>query len=422
MSSALSRWNNPSLMAIGRLIATALSFISVPLIARFLGPEGRGETATAIAVFGLVPVLLSFGMHLGVRRMAALGDEQLIVRSARIFCLFLFLPSVILAAVLHVTIFAGFSYSGRYVADAVVAMSPIALSWMIDISIFVVRSDYFGVLLVFLTQPLVMVSGVLCVWAIGFISPASVLAVYGCSVVVTAVLSWSRLGISVRGERIPLKNTLGESYKYAGGTIAEAGLRRLDQVLMLPLLGAVAVGMYSVAGSVVTAPLSLSQALAASYFGGIAKSIRRGQRVLIGEAVRSSWILGISSSLLVALLAPFFIDLVFGPEFGDAAVLVQWLSPVVALGVVASVQSGILNAMGRGRVMFVGHAMALGIIVGGFPGTLPQWGMPGAVGVVVFAHVVLLLVTASGLGIGVPNMVPRLSDLKRTISIFLGKH
>ncbi|UKA52078.1 oligosaccharide flippase family protein [Arthrobacter sp. FW305-123] len=408
-------------MAIGRLIATVLSFLSVPLVARFLGPEGRGETATAIAVFGLAPVVLSCGLHLGVRRMAALGGEDGVVRSARLFCLLLFIPSTLLAAILHFTLFSGFNTDVLLVADVIVVISPLAVSWMVDVSIFVVRSDYFGVMIVFLTQPLVMVVGVVAVWAFGFVSSATVLVVFGCSTVLTTILAWHRSGISLVGRRLPLRSVVRESREYAGSTIAEAGLRRLDQVLMLPLLGSVAVGFYSVAASVVTAPLSLSQALAASYFGSIANSVRRGQRVLIGEAVRSSWILGIASSMAVAALAPLFVDLVFGAEFSEASNLVLWLAPVVAFGVVASVQAGILNAMGRGRVMFLGHALSLGIIVGGFPLALPAWGMGGAIGVVILANLMLLVITASGLGISVSRMVPRLGDLKRTVQIFFGK-
>lgn len=421
MSAGFARWNTPSLMAVGRLVATALSFISVPLIARFLGPEGRGETATAIAVFGLVPVLLAYGLHLGVRRLAALGDEESVVRSARVLCLILFIPSIFMAAILHLTLFSGFGREALLVADLVVVISPLAVSWMVDVSIFVARADYFGVTLVFLTQPLVMVAGVVAVWAVGLISSASVLAVYGCSLVLTAILASLRLRISFGGRRLPLRSVLRESREYAGSTIAEAGLRRLDQVMMLPLLGAVAVGLYSVAASVVTAPLSLSQALAASYFGSIANAVRRGQRVLIGEAVRSSWILGITSSLAVAALAPIFVDLIFGQEFAEASVLVLWLAPVVALGVVASVQAGILNAMGRGRIMFLGHALALTTIIGGFVLALPIWGMPGAIGVVILANLILVVVTASGLGIAGSRMVPRIGDLKRTVRIFFGK-
>ncbi|UVJ38736.1 lipopolysaccharide biosynthesis protein [Arthrobacter sp. CJ23] len=421
MTSKFSRWNTPSLMAIGRLIATALSFVSVPLIARFLGPVGRGETATAIAVFGLAPVLLSYGLHLGVRRIAAVGDEESVVRSARVLCLILFIPATLLALILHFTLFSSFTPDVLLTADIVVLISPLAISWMVDVSIFVVRSDYFGVMLVFLTQPLVMVVGVVTVWSVGLISSATVLAVYGCSTILTALLSWHRLRISLRGPRLGLRIVVRESREYAGSTAAEAGLRRLDQVLMLPLLGAASVGLYSVAASVVTAPLSLSQALAASYFGSIANTARRGQRALIGEAVRSSWILGIVSSLAVVALAPLFVEFVFGSEFSEASILVLWLAPVVALGVVASVQAGILNAMGRGRVMFLGHSIALAIIVGGFALALPVWGMAGAIVVVIVANLILVIITASGLGVGLTRMIPGFGDIKRTVRIFFGK-
>src|SRR5689334_5155238 len=58
----------PFQITIANFASLVFSFLTVPVIARAVGAEGRGETAAVVAAFVFVPVLLGLGIPLEVRR------------------------------------------------------------------------------------------------------------------------------------------------------------------------------------------------------------------------------------------------------------------------------------------------------------------------------------------------------------------
>src|SRR5680860_505229 len=73
--------NSPSIIALTRLIIQLTPLLTAPIVARELGPEGRGFYAACFAAMTLTPVALGLGLPLVTRRRSANHDPASTMRS-----------------------------------------------------------------------------------------------------------------------------------------------------------------------------------------------------------------------------------------------------------------------------------------------------------------------------------------------------
>lgn len=408
--------DSPMQLVIGNLGAAALSLLSAPIVARALGPVGRGETAAAIALFFIVPVVLAFGVPLEVRRLAAESDGKAALRSARMFCAAGILLSVPLAAASYVTIFAGFDHEARIVAALGIASCPLVMSWMCDTSVLIAHCRYRAVLLVRIAYPAIYVLLVVLLWVLGRATTATVLAANIMGTFGTFGVGLLLTRTSLRGPHHSFRALRRGAVRYAGSAIAESASSRLDQVLVLPLLGAAQAGIYSVAVTVATAPLALGQALGASYFPLIARAEGAARTELKGQAARAGIALALLAAPALGVVAFFAIPVVFGDEF-TPAVRVTWMSLIGGGAMLAAyVCSMVLAAEGKGIAMTVGQIVALVTGIGLLYLVAPHFGAIGAAAASSISYLLLLTVLAFSLGIAGRQIVPCAADFRESVA------
>ena len=352
----------PALLLLGKLILAMLTLVSAPIVARAIGPDGRGETAAAIGVFYLLPVLIAFGLPMELRRRSATGDPSGALRTARLVCVLGFLVSGGFAALGYWTLFSGFEPTARMVAAAGVAATPFAASWFCDNGVLVGQDRYRAVFLLQVAQPVVYVALIVTFWITGVASTTTVLAANIAGMFASFVLGMTLTCVKPLGPHDRMSGLVRASARYAGSAMAESATNRVDQVLALPLLGAYQAGLYSVAVTVATAPMALGQALGASYFGATARTAERKRAPIAHEAIRAALATVAVVIPLGGIVATFALPLVFGSEF-SGAISPMWIClGATALLIVAYVLSMVLAASGKGWRMTI--AQVAGLTVG----------------------------------------------------------
>lgn len=409
--------NSVSLIAISRVGATALTLLSAPIIARSIGPEGRGETATALAAFALVPIIISLGIPLEIRRASVKGDDKPIIRSARDICLVLFVPAGALSALLCYFIFASMPRSVVFVAALGVLAAPITVSWLCDQSVLIARENYRGVAAIQLCQPVVYVSLIFGAMALDRISVAFVLSANLAGTLAASILGLWLCRASVRGRRTSRWSVLRAGVRYSGSAIAEAASNRFDQLLILPLIGAYGAGLYSIAVTISSIPLSVGHALGAHFFNTSA----RASEALLGSvssfAIRAGLIASGAFSLVLCAVAPVLVPLVFGEEFGAStpAVLISLLGSVAMT--TAYVGSMVLAAQGKGSLMTIAQLMSLTTGLIGLYSLAPHLGVVGASIASAVGYFVLLVVVICALRVRMRGLIPRADDVRSVVAI-----
>lgn len=404
------RDESPILLIVGRLGATALAFVTAPVIARAIGPIGRGETAAALATFAIVPIVLSFGLPLEIRRLAAIGQAAEALRTSRVVCALAFPVAGLLGLAAYFTLFSSFAPAARVVATVGVALTPLAMIWMCDLGVLIATGRLRGVMFLMLLQPIVYLIVVLVLWITGLIDTATVLIAHILGTLATAVLGVTLTRVSLRGTRNSLPKMLKSSARFAGSSMAEAASTRLDQVVALPLIGAFQAGIYSAAVTVAAVPFALSQAIGASYFPMIARAKGEVRRELKEESIRVS---AATALICVPAMVPAIwvgIPLLFGTEFASA-VPVAWISfSGTCAMVIAYVCSMGLAAEGRGTRMTLAQLGSLLVAMALLFVLAPRLGAIGAAVASSVSYVTLLISLLVGTGVRSSQLLPRFRD------------
>lgn len=404
-----------SLLLVGRLGATLLAFVTAPIIARAIGPEGRGETAAAIALFNLVPIILAIGIPLEVRRLSALGHAEAAVRAARLVCVCAIPVSAVLGFLASVAVFASFPPSARLIASLGVAASPLMMMWTCDLSVLIAAERYRGVMILQLLQPLAYLALIVTFALAGELTTGTALVanITGTAATFIAGVCLTRVGVG--GPRVPLRDLLRGGLKFAGSSIAETASSRLDQVLALPLIGAFQAGLYSVAVTVASIPMALGQALGATYFPLVARASGPERETHKAAGVRSAISLAFMTAPIILVGAWIGIPLLFGEEFSDA-VPVAWISGFGTCAlIVGYVCSLILAAEGAGSAMTWAQVSSLIAGVGFLYLLAPVLGAIGAAIASTAGYLLLLALLLRAVGVTTASAWPRAADFPSAI-------
>lgn len=351
----------PIQITIANFASLAFSFLTVPVIARAVGAEGRGETAAVIAAFVFVPVLLGLGIPLEVRRRSTGGIDEAVVRAARDISLLLLVPAAGVSTLLCVTVFAETSNAVRLLAAIGIATAPIGVSWSIDAGALVGAGRYRAVFLLRVTQPTLVLVLMVPAWMAGVLTPVAILVIYQIGNLSTAALGMALNRVSLRGARSRRRSLVRAGLSFAGSAVAESASARLDQIVVLPLIGAAETGYYTLAVSIAVLPIAVSHALAAKHFREMAAAPDQAAHAIARQGMRECAALVIPMSVLLGLMGLWAIPIIFGEEFQPATTVLLILVPGSVGMALSYVGSMLLAARSRGATMTASQVASLSL-------------------------------------------------------------
>jgi O-antigen/teichoic acid export membrane protein len=380
VTTIVPRLNAPIALTFCRILTAVAGLATAPLIARALGPADRGLVAAVLAVLGVCPIVMALGTPLAVRRRAATSsDVSGLVRSARLFGLTSVVPCLAISVALLQWIFVDLSMAEGMLFLAAMVLCPLTISWMVDVNVLVARREYLKVAAVQSTQGLGFSVGILLCWSFFVINVSTIIVCTAIASVAAAILGACLTSVGTLGYRSDFFSLVREGARLSGSQIAEVAQHRLDQILVLPLIGASAAGQYSVAVTIGGLPIVLAHALAASRFPEFANTVGLpGLRELHARSVRASLAMGLLSSCCLAIVSPYLIPRIFGDQF-SSVVPVTLIILIGSAGLVACYMCSMaLVASDRGLAMTV--AQCIGLVAGSVSLLVlgPLWGPIGA--------------------------------------------
>jgi O-antigen/teichoic acid export membrane protein len=212
--------------------------------------------------------------------------------------------------------------------------------------------------------------------------------------------------------------------KAGGGQVAAYINLRIDVILVSAVLGARALGLYTLAVTVSELLWQLSQPVCWSAFGRIATAPRDESAAFAAKLVRHIVAIVLPVAAVLFIVGPVAIAIVYGAPFADSGGALRWILPGVA-AYAAEIPIGYYLLVKEARpVLVVGcqtvsllACAALTLI------TLPRWGIDGAafatsatyIGVVVVQAAVFIRTT----GIPVRDLlILRRDDFGRLSGLF----
>jgi O-antigen/teichoic acid export membrane protein len=359
------------------LLPTALAAVTSPILARALGPAGRGQVAAVFAILTLSPWITELGMSAFVSREHARRGTPLgeLLGSTMAITMGGALVGVVLAVPL-----AHLVGHGRH-----------SVTEFLEIGLFLLPANVFGQTLygiaiadqrwnVIMASRLLNSGGptvtIVALSLAGNLTVAAAAATY----VVWGIIASLPFLVSLRGSHPWSFSSSTAQVGLAFGlrswlsTLANAGNTQLDQVLMAGLVSSRQLGLYSLAVTLATA----SAALTAATANALAPRIATGETELVARACRVTLLLVIVLALAVSLISPLAVPVIFGDSFRPMIPMLVILLAASVFYVPGQVLGGALVAGGNPAAAARGQTAGLLLTVPALIIVLPFAGGIGA--------------------------------------------
>jgi O-antigen/teichoic acid export membrane protein len=329
-TGAVSVAQGSVLMFMASVVGAAGFFVASLLLARVLGPAGRGTvafiTVTALLTARLTKVGLSPATTVLAARRA--GDRGVMLSNLLVFSLGASLVGVVIVA------------GGLYVFDARPAGLERSHLGILAVAIVAAAlvDDSFLIGCGRLREAAAISAGGGWLYAAAV---TAVVATVGLGVE-SAVLAWSAahlawgavlavVGVRVAGAALPSVGLLLDSVRFGvrawAGSVSQFLNARLDQILLGALASNVSLGLYAVAVNAAEILLFLPNAIATSLLPRLARSGGTAALDQTLRTFRSASVLTLGSGAAAAVLGSLLIQPVFGSDFRGSVVPFLLLLP-----------------------------------------------------------------------------------------------
>lgn len=367
------------------------------IVARALGPSGRGEIAAILLVAQLCVWFFSGGATEAVAFRLARRRED----GPRLLGTWLAIgiPLGIVATVVgELALPVLFSAQtgqaidlGRVYLAIVLVMMLQSVQWGMLLG----DHDFLVYNAVRLLQPGLVAIGYFGCLVVGVFSVEAALAINavatGAAFLVAAIRLLQRIGLGHPSRQL-MRETLSYGLKSHMGSVAGLVNARLDLLIVPAFLGAVSVGLYSVATNVTSIIITLTATIATIVMPVAARREKQSPHTVI-RTLQVVMLIGVAIALPLAGIANYALALVYGSDFEGAATALRILLPGVVLDAAAMVLWSGLLAANRPLLSSVAAIPAAIITVGGLVLFLEEGGINVAAIVSTVAYTVVFVIS-----------------------------
>ena len=362
------------------LIAAALNSINGLIIARMLGPAGKGDFAAVSAFFGLTLLVFEIGIGSSVVYLVSKERETRadVVRTAGAILLPLGILATLATEIVGASLQGG--SSGRATAFMVLPIAILASFMLAPPTSALQALDLRRWNHMRLTQPLIFLILTVGAELTTTLSVTLLVNLLSVSLILQAVWTWKVANrLQIRHGRFnteSLKPMLKFGASNMAATAPNALNSRVDQLILAVMVPASALGQYSVAVSISILATPLITA-----FGYVAfPSLARGESVqdTIKLVTRGSLLLSITICGVIAACGPWLVPLLLGRAYHSVTILLLILAPGAAVVAVNQVLGDVVRGLGRPGIVARCEWLGLVCTVIGLLLLVPRWGAVGA--------------------------------------------
>lgn len=412
-------------MMLSQLSIQLLGFATAIVVAHFLTPRQLGLVAMAIVFSNLSLVITDAGVASALVQKAELSEED----KSTAFWVSAALGVVMTLVGLGVSWPVAALYGEPRVQVFFAAMSPAFLFAALGIvqgALLTRELKFRSLELRTMAATFASASITVALAALG-LGPWALVAQLLTITGVSTVLLWRtsewrpRWGFS----RASLQEMATFSGHVFGTRLISWGRSNVDNLLIGRYAGASRLGAYSIAFNLMVTPvMRVAGPLTQVFFPAFSR-IR--DPVKIGEvwlrAVRIVAAAVVPAMLGLVVVAPDFIVVVFGRRWHEAAPVLRILAPVGMVQALHALNFGVLQSIGRTRLLFRYTLFASFGVIGAFAAGLP-WGIVGVATAYALASVVLepiyLILTARALAVPVRDWIRSISGVVEASIVVVG--
>jgi O-antigen/teichoic acid export membrane protein len=358
-------------------LLVAVGIITGPLLARALGPTGRGDVAAILVPLTFAPIVLNLGLGTYVTR-ETVRQRSLSVIAGSVGSMLIAIGGVAaIGGVFAAEIFSG----GRpvvygWILIGFLLMPAVMLSlFLLDVAVGLER--WSTVMKVRVIPPTVSLLGILCLYLTHSldVTSAAAVAVLGPLIATIPTLAIMRvIGKPVFRRAVATDALRFGSRAWLGGLGSLANVR-LDQLLMTRLVAPRELGLYVVA---VTLSSFFVSPFLSALTSGMLPRFADGDRELAGRLLRSTLAGVIVLGAGVAVVVPVVLPLVYGSSFSAATPMV-WILIVGSIPLAGvNILSTVLTISGHPGFSAISELVAVMITVPLLIIFLPLYGGLGA--------------------------------------------
>ncbi len=364
----------------------ALAFASSALVARALGPGGRGAYALFIVSTSLGQMLLGFGF--GSAALYFLNKRELSLRQlvSAIHVVVLASPVVTAIGVALVVPFGGADLLGGGLSAWLLVPAVPALIWVAALSVTLQAQRRFWEMgLVTVAQPALMLVLVSIAYTAG--DPTATMIVWfwiATNTAAGAVALW-RIGFSnvdlaqvVRPRLAVLRRLARFGVQGETGNVLQLMNYRLDQYVVRGFVSVAGVGIYAVGVSMTEAVWLLANSVALVLLPTLTGAPDEEVRRVTPVAVRNTLLVAGLGSLALAAVAPVIIPMFFGHAYDDSVQALWWLLPGTVALTGSKVVTSYIFSRGKPIVNTMITGASLAVTLGALFALVPAYGVNGA--------------------------------------------
>ncbi|GAA3346910.1 hypothetical protein GCM10020358_59730 [Amorphoplanes nipponensis] len=368
----------------GAQVAVAvLGLANVLVIARSLGPDGRGDVAFLTAVAWLIAFCFTLSAHEAMANRASTRPEERpqLAGGAVVLALVLGLPGAATAYLaVHYVPFLRLDVDGPAFAAALASIPVLILQMYLS---YLVRAAHaVGVANVALVATALGVAANATLAALGLLTSRNAVFVWAVAQLLSALVLGAylvrRLGSIRLPDRVLVQRLLRFAIRAHGAGLTNSVTYRIDSWILGAVAGPHQLGIYSVAVAWFEGLFLLPQALVMALRPTIARSSDEEAGRLAGRGCALSLAVTAALGVLLYLAAPLLCVGVFGAEFRESVPLLRLLIPG-ALGIATlKILGNALTARGRPWLESAASGCAFGVAVILYLAAIPHFGAVGA--------------------------------------------
>lgn len=382
------------------MILTGLGFASGILVARWLGPTGRGQLAAAMLWPGVIGILISLGLQHAFVYAVGVGwaRPDRLHRLGLKFTVLVAVPTMVIYWLVCPWILGKQFPNESWLPGVFALYIPLAVYAGFLLPIYQGSGDFksWNIARLFRSGAWTLAALALAVGA--WLTVLNLLIVQLVVLVVLCVYLYSKLGSLAKRNKGEGNAPTRLIFKY-GLAIYLSGLaytvnQQLDQLMLSLWVKPSDLGQYAAAATLAGAILVIPSAIGPIGFSKVARANEEPleQRRHVKFAFAWSASLLVPGGLVVALAAPWITRVLYGQAYAQTADLLRILAPAsVCLGM-GVVLADVLRGMGKPMYATYGAVTGAVITVVGLLLTLQRFGIWGAAWVSFAAYTAMMLV------------------------------
>jgi O-antigen/teichoic acid export membrane protein len=386
-----------------------------PLLARALGPEGRGTLAAILVPLQLAPHVLGIGLPTyALWYVAQRGRTRQVATTLAVIVAVLGV-----AALPLIPVAAGLLAQDRSLVYGFLVGGLCATPLFVMINVLIssaVALERVGILVATrLLGPALTLVLLIALWAADRVTvTTAALANLGSQLLVLAPAALVLGGGGAWAfKRDLVKPAMRFGIRAWPGTLGALAAARLDQLLMIPLVDERDLGLYVVAYTLSTGPA----VVATAYQYTISPRVARGEQAAIAAGSRLLTPILVVFAGGLAIVTPVLLPLLFGGSFAAAVPLALILLAASVPGQLSAYLGQMMAAAGRPGLFTKSHGVAFAVTLVGLVIALPLAGVYGAAWVSLAAYTAQLAYTLRHVmrifgGDLRHYLLPRASDLR----------